>query len=266
MPNDLTSTGRQYAWSWPLEDWDRMWKPSMWLRNPPKPHPAHVWHLVAILALAGYANVIANLVLEDAWHIPFNLGVLAVALLIARRAGTTWTSMGLRTDRLKRGLVVGGSIILAIGLGVAIAVAIPDFRELFLQDRLVDQSVAWLLFQALIRIPIATALYEEVMFRGIVFGMLARRYSPLKAGLASSVLFGFWHVLPTLVTDPLGDTDATVVGLAISVLGAVAGTTVAGLGFLWVRLFANSTLEPVLAHIGTNSMSMLGALVVIHFL
>lgn len=243
-----------------------MWKPSMWLRNPPEPHPAHVWHLVAILALAGYANVIANLILDDAWHIPFNLGVLAVALLIAWRAGTTWTSMGLRADRLVRGLVVGGSVILAIGLGVAIAVAIPEFRDLFLQDRLVDKSVAWLLFQALIRIPIATALYEEVLFRGIVFGMLARRYSPLKAALGSSLLFGLWHILPTFVTDPLGDADATLIGLGITVTGAVAGTMVAGLAFLWVRLFANSTLAPVLAHIGTNSMSMLGALVVIHIL
>ncbi|MGI9642852.1 MAG: CPBP family intramembrane glutamic endopeptidase [Acidimicrobiia bacterium] len=266
MPNDLTSTGRARAWSWPLEDWDQMWKPSMWLRNPPEPHKAHVWHLVAILALASYANVIANLVLEDAWHIPFNLGVLAVALLIARRAGTTWTSMGLRTDRLKRGLIVGGSVILVIGVGVAVAVAIPQFRELFLQERLVDESAAWLLFQALIRIPLATALYEEVLFRGIVFGMLVRRYSPLKAALISSVLFGFWHILPTFVTDPLGDTDSTLIGIGITVVGTVAGTMVAGLAFLWVRLFANSTLAPVLAHIGTNSVSMLGALVVIHIL
>lgn len=266
MPNDLTSTGRAHAWSWPLEDWDQMWKPSMWLRNPPEPHKAHVWHLVAILVLAGYANIIANLVLDDAWHIPFNLGVLVVALLIARRAGTTWTSMGLRTDRLMRGLVIGGSIILIIGAGVAIAVAIPQFRDLFRQDRLVDESAAWLVFQALVRIPIATALYEEVLFRGIVFGMLARRYSPLKAGLASSVLFGLWHILPTFVTDPLGDADSTLIALTLTVVGAVASTMVAGLAFLWVRLYANSTLAPVLAHIGTNSMSMLGALVVIHIL
>ena len=266
MPNDLRSTGRTYAWSWPLSDWDRMWRPSMWLRSPPTPHSAHVFHLLAIFALASYANVIANLVLDDAWHIPFNLGVLAVAVLIARRAGTTWTSMGLRRDRAVRGLAVGGAVIAVIALGVAIAVAIPEFRELFLQDRLVDKSVGWLLFQALVRIPLATALYEEVLFRGVIFGMLVRRYSPLIAAVTSSLLFGLWHILPTIATDPLGDVDTTILGLVATLVGAVAGTAAAGLGFLWLRLFANSTLASVLAHIGTNSVSMLGALVVIHVL
>ncbi len=243
-----------------------MWKPSMWLRSPPEPHSAHIFHLLAIFALASYANVVANLVLDDIWHIPFNLGVLGVAILIARRAGTTWTSMGLRPDRVLRGVAVGGAVIVAIGLGVAVAVSIPDLRDLFLQDRLVDKSVGWLLFQALVRIPLATALYEEVLFRGIMFGMLVRRYSPLIAGVASSLLFGLWHILPTLATDPLGDVDTTVAGLALTLLGAIAGTAIAGLGFLWLRLFANSTIAAVLAHVGTNSMSMLGALVVIHVL
>ena len=265
MPNDLTATGRERAWSWPLSDWDQMWKPSMWLREPPAPHKAHIFHLLAIVAIASYANVIANLVLEDAWHIPFNLGILAVAVLIARRAGTTWTSMGLRQDRAKRGAVVGGIVIGVIAIGVAIAVAIPATRELFLQERLVDESVGWLLFQALVRIPLATALYEEVLFRGIVFGMLVRRNSPLVAALWTSLLFGFWHILPTFVTDPL-DVETGIIGIVITVIGAVAGTMAAGLGFLWIRLYANSTLAAVLAHIGTNSVSILGALVVIHVL
>ena len=68
--------------------------------------------------------------------------------------------MGLRQDRLKRGAIVGGTVIGVIAIGVAIAVAIPATRELFLQDRLVEESAGWLLFQALVRIPLATALYD----------------------------------------------------------------------------------------------------------
>ena len=246
-----------------------MWKPSMWLRTPPEPHKAHVFHLLAIVALASYANVIANEVLDDVWHIPFNLGILAVALLIARRAGTTWTSMGLRTDRLGRGVAVGGIVMAVIAIGMVIAIAIPDTRELFRDDRVIENSVGWVLFQALLRIPLATALYEEVLFRGIVFGMLARRNSPLVAALWTSVLFGFWHILPTLdtlETNPAGDLFSGIVGLIIAVLGAVGGTMLAGLGFLWIRLFANSTAAPVLAHIGTNSFAMIAALVVVELL
>lgn len=269
MPSDLRATGHEQAWSWPLSDWDRMWRPSCWLNQPPKPHKTHIFHLVAILALAGYANIIANEVLDEAWHIPFNLGILGVAILIARRAGTTWTTMGLRTDRLKRGFTFGGIIVAIIVAGVGIAIALPATRELFRDDRIIGSSVAWVSFQAFVRIPLATALYEEVLFRGIVFGMLIRRRSPLVAGLMTSVLFGLWHILPTidtLQTNPAGNLFTGIIGVAIAIVGAIAGTFIAGLGFLWIRLYANSTYASVLAHIGTNSVAILGSLVTVHLL
>ncbi|MCB1247640.1 MAG: hypothetical protein KDB69_10265, partial [Acidimicrobiia bacterium] len=102
MARDLTSSGRERAWSWSLDDWDQMWRPRMWLRRPPHPEPIHVLHLGLILALVFYANIVSNEILEAAWHIPFHLGVLGIALLIARTAGTTWTTMGLRPDRVRR--------------------------------------------------------------------------------------------------------------------------------------------------------------------
>lgn len=269
MGNDLRATGQGQAWSWPLADWDRMWRPSQWLKKPPRPHRTHILHLLAILVLAGYANIIGNEVLADAWHIPFNLGVLGVALLIARRAGTTWTTMGLRSDRWRRGATVGGVVIGIIAVGVSVGIALPATRELFRDERIISNSIGWVLFQASVRVPLATALYEEVLFRGIVFGMLIRRRSPLVAALITSVLFGLWHILPTLdtiQTNPAGNPFTGSVGLVIAIGGAIAGTFVAGLGFLWVRLYANSTYAAVLAHIGTNSIAMLGALVVVHLL
>jgi membrane protease YdiL (CAAX protease family) len=269
MGSDLRATGHEQAWSWSLAEWDQMWRPSHWLKKPPRPHPAHVFHLVAILALAGYANVVANEVLDASWDIPFNLGVLAVAVLVARRAGTTWTSMGLRPDRVKRGLMVGGSVIGVIVVGMAVAIAIPATRELFRDERIINNSIPWVLFQAFVRVPFATALYEEVLFRGIVFGMLVRRRSPLVAGLITSLLFGLWHVLPTLQTletNPGGDLFTGAIGITVAIAGTIAGTAIAGLGFLWIRLYANSTYASVLAHIGANSVAMLASLVVVHTL
>jgi len=52
----------------------------------------------------------------------------------------------------------------------------------------------------------------------------------------------------------------------VAIAGAIAGTFIAGLAFLWVRLYANSTYAPVLAHIGTNSLAMLAALFVVQVL
>ena len=142
----------------------------MWLRKPPSPHDAHLIHITAILVLAGYANIISNEVLANIWHIPFQLGILGLALLVARRAGTTWTSMGLRPDRVRRGAIVGGTVIGVIALGVAVAVVasafIPELNDLFQREDIVNGSIGWVLFQALVRIPLATALYERFSSRG----------------------------------------------------------------------------------------------------
>ncbi len=255
--------------SWTPEEWDRMWHPSMWLRKPPAPHEIHLWHVVAIIALTGYANIVANQILNPWLHIPFNLGILGVALAIARHAGLTVPDLGYRRDRIKRGLIVGGIVMALIGTGILIGVAIPATRQLFYDDRVTERSTAVVLFEAFIRIPIATAFYEETLFRGVIFGLFARRWAPLWAGTATSLLFGLWHILPTLHTfgdNPAGGLINGVPGMVLAAAGAVASTAVAGFVFLWLRLRANSTVAPVLAHIATNSFALIAALLVVRFL
>lgn len=239
----------------------------MWDRDPPRPHSAHMGHLVVILILGFYANVIANEVLNPAWYIPFNLVLLAVTLVIARRAGTTWTSMGLRRDRATRGLKLGVVIVAGIVMAMITGLALSSFNEILRDERFVESSVGLLLFHALIRIPLGTALYEEVLFRGVIFGMLVRRYSPLKAAVWSSLLFGLWHILPVLdamQTNPVGTHFSGLSGTVVAVAMAVTGTFLAGLIFIWIRLRANSILAPVIVHIGTNSTAIIAAIIVVH--
>lgn len=255
--------------SWTRPEWDRMWRPSMWLHQPPRQHSMHGLHIVAILALTGYANIIANQVLNPWWHIPFNLGILGVALAIARHAGVTVPALGYCKDRIRRGLVVGGIVMGVIGVGVLIGVAIPATREFFYDDRVIERSTWVILFDALIRIPIATAFYEETLFRGVLFGMFVRRWAPLWAALTTNLLFGLWHILPTLntlETNPAGGMLDGFTEVALAAVGSVIGTALAGLGFLWLRLRANSTVAPVMAHIATNSFALLAALFVVRVL
>ena len=255
--------------SWTLEEWDRMWRPSMWLEKSPGKRGIHAWHIIAIVALTAYANVIANRVLEPWLHIPFNLGILGVAVAIARNAGAGATDLGYRRDRIKRGLAVGGIVMGVIGVGILIGVALPFTRDFFRDDRVIERSTGAVLFDALVRIPIATAFYEETLFRGVLFGMFARRWAPLWSALATSVLFGFWHILPTidtLLTNPAGENIDSMPEIALALTGSVVGTTIAGLAFLWLRSRANSTVAPVMAHVATNSFALLGALFVVRVL
>jgi membrane protease YdiL (CAAX protease family) len=253
----------------PLPQWDELWRPRWWLDPPDDPRRGDWFWLIAIFTLVAYANVVANAALADAWHIPFNLGVLGVAIAIARRHQTSWTDMGLRLDRIAAGLRVGAVIMVLVAAVMVVAASVPATREVFQDDRIIERSTLYLLFDALVRIPLATALYEEVLFRGVIFGMLSRRMAPLWAALVSSTLFGFWHILPTLETvesNPAAGIFAGVLGLTLASAGAVVGTAAAGMGFMWLRWKANSIVAPVVAHIATNTLALLTGIVVVRVL
>lgn len=249
----------------PESDWDDLWRPSSWLRVPEWPQEPGI-HFAAIIALVLYANVVANVLLSPPWYVPFNLILLAIVLLIARRAGTPWVAMGMRSERLRRGAIVGTAIGSAIIAAIAIAVALPGARDAFQDERIVEGSIGLSLYHALFRVPLGTALYEEVLFRGVIFGILARRMSALSAAAWSSLLFGLWHVLPTLdaiQTNPIGDALG---GSWPPVVGAVVSTFAIGMWFVWIRLYGGSILAPILVHVAANSMAILAATYVVHVL
>ena len=51
-----------------------------------------------------------------------------------------------------------------------------------------------------VRIPVATALSEEIMFRSALHALFARAHSLRTTLTWTSFLFGLWHILPTLDT------------------------------------------------------------------
>ena len=91
-----------------------------------------------------------------------------------------------------------------------------------------------------VRIPLATALAEELLFRGVLLALFRQRRSPAAAVLWTSLLFGAWHVLPTvdhyhgnpasaLVADPRR-------GQRLAELATTLSTATAGGAFAWFRL------------------------------
>jgi membrane protease YdiL (CAAX protease family) len=265
-PRDLVTTVPSVSHpARPLSQWDDLWRPSLWRSAPDAPQRTGV-HLVVIVALALYANVIVNEVLGPPWYVPFNLGVLGIALLLARGGGATSTAMGFRVVRARRGFAVGGMIAVVIVAFVVVAVIIPSAKDAFEDQRIVEGSIWLSLYHALFRVPLGTALYEEVLFRGIIFGMLARRTSALSAAVWSSVLFGIWHILPAIdaiETHPIGDVLG---GSWEAVVAAVVSTFIAGLVFVWIRLYAGSIVAPILVHVASNSTAILASTYVVHVL
>lgn len=207
-----------------------------------------------MVVAVGTYNVVGGAVLPAWAYVPGNLAVTGVLVVAALRHGLTRADLALADSRrgLRRGLAAGAVAAAVVG----VAVLIPATRAYFADDRFLGTDWALAGYHALIRIPLGTALYEEVVFRGVVLGFLLRRVRAGVAVVASSALFGLWHVLPTLdalETNPLGDHTGTGVTAVMAVAAAVAITFVAGIAFCWLRLTVRSLAAPIAAHAVLNA-------------
>jgi len=214
---------------------------------------------VGILAVI---NLAGNLWLPSWSYVPVNLAAATLLLAVALRGGADAGHLGLRRDRLGRGLAAGFLIALGVAVLIAAAAALPATRGFFEDGRAGDISVGGLLYQALLRIPLGTALFEEVAFRGVLLGLGLRLWTTRRATLASSLLFGLWHVLPALRAADQ-NSAVTEVNAVLVVPVAVVATVVAGLIFARVRLRSQHLVTVVLMHTATNSLAFTAAWLVL---
>lgn len=227
---------------------------SFWSTEPKsKPDRAPIYEILIVAVLFCW-NLLANLAIPDLGAVPVAISGMVILLVLARRAGAGWSSLGLGRASLGAGTRLGGIVFFIVTAGVVIAALIPPLREFLGDDRFIGVELGEMLYETLLRIPIGTALGEELAFRGVLFGVLLAWFSPLRAALISSALFGLWHVLPGI--EALETT--TVPGLASGLLGALSVTVqvivTAGVGmvFCWLRFRSGSIIAPVLAHWAVN--------------
>jgi uncharacterized protein len=207
-------------------------------------------------------SVFANLVMGDTAYVTRNVVLTLALLVLARRLGLRPGAMGLRSATARRGLITGlGSVVLvAVVLLVALALAdrVPLVSGL-LGDQRADLTTGALTYAVLVRIPIGTVLFEEVLFRGLGLALLSEEFRPVPAVLLTSAVFGLWHIAPTIVALRLNDIDPTSTAGMGALVGSVLVTFLAGVVFAWLRLRTGSLLAPCLAHWATNALGLLAA-------
>ena len=200
------------------------------------------------------ANLMSNRVLPGWAYVPWNVAVAAAIVALALLA-TSHEQLGFTAWR--RGVAWGTVLLLLTIGGLALAITMPAFNELY-HDRRVSADTGTWLYQALIRIPFGTVLLEEVAFRGVLPGLFMLRWGVVRGCIAASVCFGLWHVLPALTLNEVNPVATRVFGtgaggVAIAVVFAVCSTALVGMGFCWVRLRSGSVLATMMAHVASNS-------------
>jgi membrane protease YdiL (CAAX protease family) len=219
------------------------------------------WIALAVAVLTVH-NVLGNEVVPDAAYVPTNLVIGLVLVALALAAGSSIEDLGLGRASGSSGLRWGLAIMGGVAVGIALGALLPATRGLFHDERVAGISGAALVYEALLRIPFGTALFEELAFRGVLLALLLRVTSTVAAVAVSSALFGLWHILPTisgLRANELAEGVAATVG---AVGGAVMVTAIGGLLFCALRLHTGGLIAPVLAHTATNSFAIVAAFLV----
>jgi membrane protease YdiL (CAAX protease family) len=197
--------------------------------------------VAAVLAVLVVHNLGGNLWVADRlkcseWlYVPLNLAVTALIVVI----GGVDISLG-RAEIVPVVAVLAGVAVLAVWR-----------PRLFADRRMAGVDARGTAWQVLVRIPLGTVVLEEVAFRGVLPELL----SPV----AASVLFGLWHVVPTVKTLDIN-------GLPRSpalVGGAVAATTVVGLVLCWLAAATGGVLAPALVHAAANGGAVVASYVVL---
>ncbi|MGH1561730.1 CPBP family intramembrane glutamic endopeptidase [Mumia sp. DW29H23] len=180
-----------------------------------------------------------------------------VLLLLARRLGLTSYDLALDRAHLGRGARWAGVIVLVVAAGYALVYAVPLTRDLLRDDR-APQSLGALAVAVLVVIPLHTVILEEIAFRGVLWGLVARDSGARTATVVSSLAFGLWHLGSAAgalegnrsVAESVGGSPlVTVLGFA----GVVAVTSAAGVVLAVLRERSGSLLAPMALHWAANA-------------
>ena len=195
--------------------------------------------------------------IRDPIYVPMNLLALGLLLL--------WAVKGIHLGNEHLGLIRNGALPAgALGLLVGLAVPAPLFISVVLPHAVIrvatnlgilDMPTWELVYRTAVRLPLGTALWEEIAFRGVLYGLWNRAHGGAAALVGSSVVFGLWHVAPTyqsLTAAEVLDSRPLLVG---AMAGAVVVTFVGGLMFGLLRIYSRNIVGCIVCHWLINSLT-----------
>lgn len=213
----------------------------------------------AAAALIAYSLATNSRQARQDRYVARNLATATLLIGMARCGGFTWHALGLGAQHLRRALALGLSASAVVLAGVRIATA-PVGRTATGRRLLGDRRAALgrrdLRGQLMVRIPVGTAAFEEIAFRGVLHAVIADSHGHRTGLIASSVAFGLWHVGPTLAA--LRANDATV-GRVVACTSAVAATGAAGAALATLRITGGHVAAPWLVHWAANGAVLAAA-------
>ena len=228
---------------------------------------AHIYVDIAVVVVVlALTNLIAHF--TTPWANIVTVPAAAVGLLmLVRSRGLGWSELGLGRDSWRSGILYGLGAFALVATVVAIGALLPWTRPMFLNDHYATLSGA--LIASMLIIPLQTVIPEELAFRGVLHGALARAWGFRGVLAVGSLLFGFWHIASSLglTAGNIGFSrilGGGLFGVLAGIVGAVIATAAAGFVFTWLRRRSGSLLAPIALHWSLNGIGALAAALVWH--
>jgi len=217
------------------------------------------WPLLVVIAAIVIINVVNNRIAPQSHYLLWAFAGSVVLVAIGLLDGNSFTDMGLGWYFFLSGFIWAGASIGLITAAYVVGSFFRRTRQAFKDESIGALSGGRLAFQALVEVPFGTVMLEEIAFRAVLFSMLARRFGVVWALVISAVLFGIWHVLPSIGTHERNPALGSVVGGGVrgnilAVAGSVLTTTVAGILFALMRIVSGSVIAPMGLHWATNGL------------
>lgn len=190
------------------------------------------------------------------WYVPLNLTMTAalavVSLVSLELSPSDILGPGPHAIPALIGALAGGILALPLLLLSSSRRAAHRLADL----RLEGAGPGEVAFRMAVRVPLGTALTEEVAFRGVLLAAFLTN-GVIPAAVLSSLAFGLWHIAPTIVGVRVNRPDRGPLSWASAAAGAVVLTLLAGIGLVWLRLVTDSLAAPVTLHAVLNSLGTL---------
>ncbi|BBY30113.1 CPBP family intramembrane glutamic endopeptidase [Mycolicibacterium sediminis] len=243
----------------------------------PPPHPLveqlsvlHHYRMYVDIGVVVTVLVLTNLIAHftTPWANVVTVPLAALGLVaLVRSRGLGWTELGLGREHWRSGAGYALAAVAVVAAVIAIGIALPWTRPMFMNDHYATLSGA--LLASMIIIPLQTVIPEELAFRGVLHGALTRAWGFRGVAAAGSLLFGLWHVATSLglTSSNVGFTrifGGGVAGMVAGVVLAVIATGAAGFVFTWLRGRSGSLIAPIALHWALNGLGALAAALVWH--
>lgn len=203
--------------------------------------------LILIGFILAYGFVLSRYIPER-FHFVANITASIVVVVYGFVCGLDVTAMGLGLRLIPRGIIIAAVCSLAVMLVVGLVAWLVPARYFSEGSQLTRSGKV--AYETAVRIPLSTALSEEILFRGVLLAVLLQHWTILPSVLMCSAVFGIWHVMPS------SRDHASAAVVPITLITAAAGVL-----FCWLRLLSGSIAAPWLLHWTFNA----SALLAIHF-